>query len=157
MMYDSISKFIVLVFIWTIQLLCEKSMLLLNLCCIIHPRCPQQASLFQENTQWIHKNSMYPGRKNHIFKGNFYVPNPLSRLSIPVLNRSGQVFLVAAECKNDLSQSAKAICYGIGRYEDISLYLSMVFPNSPLVGLYTRDFSMVDQIFTGILPSEEVI
>ena len=41
-------------------------------------------------------------------------------------------------------------------YEDIYLDLLMVFPNSTLVGVHTRDYSTEDKILPGILPSEEV-
>ena len=97
-----------------------------------------------------------PRKKNQIKKGNFHVPNLLSHLSIPVLASSGQVPLVAAECKPDISKSAKDIVDGTSRDEEIYFDLSMGFPTPPLVGVHTRDCSMGNQIFPGMLSSEEV-
>ena len=94
--------------------------------------------------------------KSDFFEGKFHVPNPLAHIYMPVLSSSGQVSLVAAECKPDISQSAKSIFDGTGRDEDISLDLSMGFPTSPLVGVHTRDYSIGDQIFPGMLPYEQV-
>ena len=38
-------------------------MLLLKLCRICHPIWPQHNHFFQDNTQWLHQNSLDPGRK----------------------------------------------------------------------------------------------
>ena len=93
MMYQSIIQFIVLVFLHSIQLICEKEMLLLNLHRILRPRFPQIAHFFQDNNQLIHQNSLYPGSKIILFKLNFHVPNPLANISMPVLDSYRQVYL----------------------------------------------------------------
>ena len=60
------------------------------------------------------------------------------------------------EYKPDPSQWTKAIVYGTGKDENISLDLSMGFPTYLLVGIHTKDCSMGYQIFPGIISSEEV-
>ena len=52
-----------------------------------------------------------------------HTSNPLAHIYTPVLANSGQVPLMAEECKPNLSQSAKAIVDGTGRDEDIYFYL----------------------------------
>ena len=52
-MYQLTSHLIALDFIFPIQIICKK-MILLNLRRIINTSCPQQAYLFQENTQSLH-------------------------------------------------------------------------------------------------------
>ena len=74
-----------------------------------------------------------------------------------VLAVSSHVPLVKSKCKSDLSLSSKAIIYGTSMDEDIYFYLPMGFPTSPLVGVQTRDYSMVDRKFPVILTFEEVV
>ena len=155
MMYQSISHLIALVFLCPIHLLRTKAMTLLNLRHFLHAGCPKQAHFYRRTPNGCIRTLWTQERKSDK-KGKFHVPNPLAHLSMPVLDSSGEVSLVAEERKSDISQSAKAIVDGTVREEDITLDTPMGFTTPTLVEAHTRDFSMGDQIFPGILPSEEL-
>ena len=113
-MYQSTSKFIALVFLRIIQLLCAKAILILNLRRILHPICPQLAHFPQQNKKCLQKNYLVLGRKNQIFRQATCTNPTGSYIYMPVITSFGKVTLVAAECKTNISQSAKSIVYGKG-------------------------------------------